>query len=107
VVRSLVENVRRSMQAVPARDGDGNPIGEYRYEGAVANKALELLGRHLGMFVEKQEIAVRRDDDVICRLFQQLKEQHDNTIDDAYIKRIASKGVDSSTPSPGVNSGHI
>jgi hypothetical protein len=41
------------MQAEPVRDKDGNPTGEYRYDGAVANKALELLGRHLGMFADK------------------------------------------------------
>ena len=58
VVRALVENVQRSMQVVPVLDGEGNPIGQYRYNGAVANKALELLGRHLGMFTDKQEIAV-------------------------------------------------
>lgn len=45
-------------------DSDGNPIGEYRYNGSVANKALELLGKHFGMFLDKQGIAhsVRRSD---------------------------------------------
>jgi len=53
---NLVENVQRSMQAVAVRDSEGNPI-EYRWSGSVANKALELLGKHLGMFMDKQEIA--------------------------------------------------
>ena len=35
------------------RDRDGKPTGEYQYQGNVANKALELLGRHLGMFVDR------------------------------------------------------
>ena len=34
----------------PVRDRDGNPTGEYVYEGAVANRALELLGKHLKLF---------------------------------------------------------
>lgn len=29
--------------------------GEFRYDGAVANRALELLGKELGMFIERQE----------------------------------------------------
>lgn len=33
-------------------DEHGQPIVKYRYNGAVANKTLELLGRHQGMFAE-------------------------------------------------------
>ncbi len=47
VLRRLIENVERAMQTEPVRDRDGNPTGEYVYEGAVANRALELLGKHL------------------------------------------------------------
>ena len=32
------------------------PTGEYRYEGSVANRALELLGKEQGMFVDRKEI---------------------------------------------------
>jgi phage terminase small subunit len=52
VISRLVENAERSMQAVPVYDSDGDPTGEYRYEGSVANRALELLGKHLGLFVD-------------------------------------------------------
>jgi phage terminase small subunit len=46
----LVENAQRAMQVEPVRDREGSPTGHYTYQGAVANKALELLGRELGMF---------------------------------------------------------
>ncbi len=55
VLGKLMENVERSMQARPVRDGDGNASGEYRYDGSVANRALELLGKELGMFVDRSE----------------------------------------------------
>lgn len=55
VLDRLVENVERSMQAVEVLDRDGLPTGEWKYEGNVANKALELVGKHLGMFVDKVE----------------------------------------------------
>ena len=50
VIERLVENVNRAMQASKAGDN-----GEYKYDGSVANRALELLGKELGMFVERVE----------------------------------------------------
>ncbi len=58
VVTRLRENVERAMQVEAVRDKEGNETGEYRYEGSVANGALTLLGKHLGMFVERAEVNV-------------------------------------------------
>jgi hypothetical protein len=55
VMSMLVENVRRALQLEPVRDQEGNSIGQYVYQGNVANKALELLGKELGMFQPKDE----------------------------------------------------
>ena len=52
VLERLRANLERAMQAEPVLDNAGKPTGEYRYEGAVANRAAELLGKHLGMFEE-------------------------------------------------------
>lgn len=51
VLGTVKENVERAMQAKSVLDDDGKPIGEYKYDGAVANKGLELLGRHVGLFL--------------------------------------------------------
>jgi phage terminase small subunit len=59
VMERLKEIVERAMQAVPHLDHEGNPTGVYTYQGNVANKALELLGRELGMFAQRQP----RDED--------------------------------------------
>ena len=56
VVNTLVSNVDRSMQAEPVLDKDGQRTGEYQYQGNVANKGLELIGKHLGMFAEKNPL---------------------------------------------------
>ena len=56
VVTRLVENVDRAMQAVAVKDREGHETGEYQYEGSVANRALELLGKHVGMFRDKVEV---------------------------------------------------
>ena len=51
VLDRLVENVDRAMQAAEITDSRGKGTGEYRYEGSVANRALELLGKEMGMFL--------------------------------------------------------
>jgi hypothetical protein len=38
------------MQTVPADDNGGM----YKYGGAVANRALELIGKEMGMFIDRQ-----------------------------------------------------
>lgn len=53
VIARLVENVDRAMTAIAVTDREGNPTGEWKYEGGVANKALELLGKDIGMFVDR------------------------------------------------------
>ena len=55
VIERLRENVERAMQAQPVIDRAGNPTGSYVYNGAAANRALELLGKELGMFIERRE----------------------------------------------------
>lgn len=60
VIEKLIENVKRAMSSQAVLDEDGKPIGEYRYEGSVANRALELLGKEQGMFVERRQVDLRR-----------------------------------------------
>ena len=48
VIERLMENVNRAMQAQ-----------EVCNAGSVANKALELLGKELGMFIEPKEVAIK------------------------------------------------
>lgn len=55
VISLLYLNALRSLQAVPVLDRQGNPTGNYRYDGSVANRALELIGKHLGMFTDRIE----------------------------------------------------
>lgn len=69
-VRSrLREVVERCMQATPVLEkvrGDGGktelvPTGEYKFDAGGANKALELLGKHLGMFSEHTTITIEHE----------------------------------------------
>lgn len=60
VLKGLQEIHERCVQAVQVLDKNGNPTGEWKFDAANANKALELLGRHLKLFVDKLEIRVIR-----------------------------------------------
>ena len=52
IMNKLIENIERAMQVVPpTKDG-----GVFRYEGSVANRALELLGKEFCMFIERKEV---------------------------------------------------
>jgi phage terminase small subunit len=53
VINGLQEVFNRAMQAVPALDAEGKPIGVFKMDNMAALRALELLGRYLEMFEEK------------------------------------------------------
>jgi phage terminase small subunit len=55
VIDKLIENANRAMQTTPAVDSSGRLTGEYKWDGSVANRSLELLGKECGMFVERTE----------------------------------------------------
>jgi len=60
VLLRLKEISDRCCQAVPVMQfnrssGEWEETGEYKFDSAGANKATELLGKHLGMFVERVE----------------------------------------------------
>jgi len=54
VVNNLKTVVERCMRQVPVIDKDGNSIGEYRFDASGANRALELLGKHIQEFQRKK-----------------------------------------------------
>jgi hypothetical protein len=58
ILGMLKENVERAMGTKPVLDKDGAPTGFYEWNGHVANKGLELLGREIGMFVERHELTL-------------------------------------------------
>lgn len=56
VIQRLVENVKRAMTPEQVLDREGNPTGRWTWNGSIANRSLELLGKHLGMFSNRVEI---------------------------------------------------
>lgn len=57
VVANLKRVAERSMQATPVMIRQGNEwveSGEYQFDSTGANKSLELLGKSLGIFIDKQ-----------------------------------------------------
>ena len=56
VIAGLMENFERAMQHTPVLDHEGAPTGEYQYQGNVANRSLELLGKYHGMFEDRVHV---------------------------------------------------
>ena len=65
VLARLKENAERALQIIPVMGPDG-PSGEYKYEGSVANRALELIGKELQMF--KDISKVENTGDILFRI---------------------------------------
>lgn len=66
VIRMLIENIEKSSgtkqvvitQTRKSEDGEfvGDDVAQFVYEPSSVNKALELLGKHLGMFKDKLDV---------------------------------------------------
>ena len=59
VIKGLLEVHRRCMQKEPVMervDGQQQESGEFKFEHSGANKSLELLGKHLGIFTDKLDV---------------------------------------------------
>lgn len=74
VLAQLVENVKMAKKAEPVRDGEGNETGEYRQNLPAANKALELLGKELGMFIDRKEVRTGELDSLDSDELKQLRD---------------------------------
>lgn len=55
VLQRLKNISDRCIQAEPVLDREGNPVGEYKFDSAGANKSTELIGKHLKLFTDKIE----------------------------------------------------
>ena len=60
VLEQAVKVHERCMQAEPIIDKEGGPTGEYKFEHSGANKALEIIGKHIDVqaFLERKEVDV-------------------------------------------------
>lgn len=64
VIKQLKKIYKRSMQAVPVCDREGNPLGEYKFEPNAANKSIELIGKHIGTFKENIQVSGKNGDPI-------------------------------------------
>lgn len=52
VLDRLLDVVEKCMQDVPVLGHDGEPTGEYKFDSAGANRALDMLMKHMGMYAK-------------------------------------------------------
>ncbi|MCA6112704.1 hypothetical protein [Bradyrhizobium cenepequi] len=56
IINELVKNVAKASQQRRATNDDGEEVGEFKYQGNVVNKALELIARIEGHMVDRKEV---------------------------------------------------
>jgi len=78
VLSRLMKVADRCMQEEPVTK-NGEPTGEYKFDSAGANRALELLGKEMGMFVERKQIEMnplgQMSDEDLMRMAAELAQQ--------------------------------
>lgn len=55
VLRNLMAVAQRSMTAEPVLNAEGIPTGNYTFDSRGANRALELIGKHIGFFPKEEK----------------------------------------------------
>ena len=83
MIQGLRKNYDRAMTEEAVLDSEGKETGNYRYNGNVANRALELIGKELGMFLDRKAITVedlrRLPGETILGMISELE---DDDVDD-------------------------
>jgi hypothetical protein len=87
VLEQLREVAAMAKAARPVLNSKGEPIGEYQANLGAANRALELIGKQNGMFIERKEIRTGLVDDwprdEIKDFRTLVREIHDSTESEA------------------------
>lgn len=76
MLTNLALIARRCMESEPVLDYIGQPTGLWKFNASGANRAIELIGKLQGMFVEKTvtvEMDAEDDDAVISALLEKLR----------------------------------
>jgi phage terminase small subunit len=95
VMNELVEIVKMGKQAEPVLDKDGEAIGEYKQNLAASNKALELIGKELAMFVDRSEVRTGPLDAMEHDELKALKDALESLKPGAAITNFVAQGVGS------------
>lgn len=81
VLTSAVRVFEKCMQDVAVTDNEGCPTGEYKFEPAGANKALETIGRHVSVqaFLDKKEVKHSLTDELAERMDSYRSKKRDGS----------------------------
>jgi phage terminase small subunit len=73
VIEKLRDVAVRCMQGEPVRDKEGNETGQWKFDSGGANRALELIGKHLRLFDDDLGATAQLGTAVIRVLAQQAQ----------------------------------
>ena len=91
VLDRLREVAERCLQGVPVRDRSGQEVGEWSFNASGATRALELIGKHLGMFSERVDVQLLRSEVAQVAAEMGLDEQEVLAEADRWLKTLRSR----------------
>lgn len=83
--------VERCLQGVPVRERSGQETGEWSFNASGATRALELMGKHLGMFSERVDVQLLRSEAAQVAAELGLDEQAVMEEADRWLKTLRSR----------------
>jgi len=75
VIERLVGVYEASMEARPVCDKNGEEKG-FTFNPTAANRALELIGKHKGMFIDRKLIGLRRIEKALWKMSVEIGDRH-------------------------------
>lgn len=83
--------VERCLQGVPVRERSGQETGEWSFNASGATRALELMGKHLGMFSERIDVQLLRSE--VAQVAAELGLDEQAVMDEAdrWLKTLRSR----------------
>jgi len=91
VLDRLREVAERCLQAVPVRDRSARETGEWTFNASGATRALELIGKHLGMFSERIDVQLLRSEAAQVAAELGLDEQEVLAEADRWLKTLRAR----------------
>jgi phage terminase small subunit len=105
VIEKLRDVAVRCMQGEPVLDKEGNETGQWKFDSGGANRALELIGKHLRLFDDDESATAQLGTAVIRVLAQQAQAQRmSKRVPSITVEGEPKTSLPASVPPPLINS---
>jgi len=106
VLEKLKQVALRCLQGEPVLDREGHETGEWKFDSGGANRALELIGKHLRIFDDDASASKQLGQSILRLLAQEAQEGRFAPVDAEVVERVPSSvktdGTETSVQASGI-----